>query len=144
MKVFKKHVISAILLSAFIVLGAGSIETDRDANNVANSQTDYVITADSLYQAYNENQVAADAKYGNKIIRVSGYIQMIGKDVMDIAYLVIGGEGFLDGVQCMFPESQENLVASVSKGQYVTLKGRVSGQVFGNVVVRNCTFTSDN
>ena len=95
-----------------------------------------------LFAAYDNNSVAADAKYEDKIVKVSGYIQSIGKDITDTAYLVIGGKGFLDGVQCMLPEGQEGLVGSVSKGQYVTLKGKVSGQVVGNVLVRNCTFSN--
>ena len=56
--------------------------------------------------------------------------------------MVIGGSGFLDGVQCMLPSGQESLVASVSKGQYVTLKGKVSGQIMGNVIVNNCSFSN--
>ena len=61
---------------------------------------------------------------------------------MDTAYLVIGGSGFLDGVQCTLPRGQEGLVARVSKGQYVTLKGKVSGQIMGNVLVNNCSFSN--
>ena len=53
-----------------------------------------------------------------------------------------GGEGFLDGVQCMLPSGQESLVGSVRKGQYITLKGKVAGQIVGNVIVRNCTFSN--
>ena len=137
-----KHAVSAIALSTFIVLGAGSVDTDQGAKNVANAPTDYVISANDLFAAYDNNSVAADAKYEDKIVKVSGYIQSIGKDITDTAYLVIGGKGFLDGVQCMLPEGQESLVGSVSKGQYVTLKGKVSGQVVGNVLVRNCTFSN--
>lgn len=137
-----KHAVSAIALTAFIVLGAGSVDTDQGAKNVSNAATDYVISADALYAEYDKNSVAADAKYEDKIVEVSGYVQSIGKDIADTAYLVIGGEGFLDGVQCMLPEGQESLVGNISKGQYVTLKGKVSGQVIGNVLVRNCTFSN--
>lgn len=137
-----KHAISAVALGTFIVLGAGSVDTDQGAKNVANAPADYVISANALYQAYDNNSVAADSRYEDKIVKVSGVIKSIGKDITDTAYVVIGGKGFLDGVQCMLPEGQESLVGSVSKGQFVTLKGKVSGQVVGNVVVRNCTFTN--
>ena len=137
-----KHAASAIALCTFIILGAGSVDTDQGAKNIANAPTDYVISANALFAAYDNNSVAADAKYEDKIVKVSGYIQSIGKDISDTAYLVIGGKGFLDGVQCMLPKGQEGLVGSVSKGQYVTLKGKVSGQVIGNVLIRNCTFSN--
>ena len=95
-----------------------------------------------IFKEYDKNSVAADAKFEDKIVVVSGTIQSIGKDIMDTAYLVIGGSGFLDGVQCMLPRGQEGLVARVSKGQYVTLKGKVSGQIMGNVIVNNCSFSN--
>ena len=61
---------------------------------------------------------------------------------MDTAYLVIGGSGFLDGVQCMMPGGQESAVANVREGQFVTLKGKVSGEMMGTVIVRNCSFAN--
>ena len=137
-----KHALSAAALSIFIILGAGSFDTDQGAQKIAGATPDYVLSADTLYQAYDRNSVAADAKYEDKIVKVSGTIQSIGKDITDTAYLVIGGRGFLDGVQCMLPRGQEALVARVSKGQYVTLKGKVSGQIMGNVIVNNCSFSN--
>ena len=112
-----------------------------NGEKISAATPDYVLSADTLYKAYDQNSVAADAKYEGKIVKVSGTIQSIGKDITDTAYLVIGGSGFLDGVQCMLPGGQESSVANVSKGQYVTLKGKVSGEIMGNVIVRNCSFS---
>tara|TARA_A100001035_G_scaffold154461_1_gene121917 strand:- start:72 stop:509 length:438 start_codon:yes stop_codon:yes gene_type:complete len=137
-----KNVLSAGVLTIFIIIGGGSLDTDEGAEKIAVSTPDYVLTADTLFNAYDKNSVAADAKYEDKIVKVSGTVQSIGKDIMDTAYLVIGGSGFLDGVQCMLPRGQEGLVARVSKGQYVTLKGKVSGQIMGNVIVNNCSFSN--
>ena len=136
-----KNTLSAGLLSIFIILGGGSMDTDGGAEKISVATPDYVLSANKLFKEYDKNSVAADAKYEDKIVVVSGTIQSIGKDIMDTAYLVIGGSGFLDGVQCMLPRGQEGLVARVSKGQYVTLKGKVSGQIMGNVIVNNCSFS---
>ena len=137
-----KNTLSAGLLSIFIILGGGSMDTDGGAEKISVATPDYVLSANKLFKEYDKNSVAADAKYEDKIVVVSGTIQSIGKDIMDTAYLVIGGSGFLDGVQCMLPRGQEGLVARVSKGQYVTLKGKVSGQIMGNVIVNNCSFSN--
>ena len=137
-----KNTLSAGALAIFIILGGGSLDTDEGAEKISLATPDYVLSANTLFKEYDKNSVAADAKYENKIVVVSGTIQSIGKDIMDTAYLVIGGSGFLDGVQCMLPRGQEGLVARVSKGQYVTLKGKVSGQIMGNVIVNNCSFTN--
>ena len=53
-----KHAVSAIALSTFIVLGAGSVDTDQGAKNVANAPTDYVISANDLFAAYDNNSAA--------------------------------------------------------------------------------------
>ena len=137
-----KNTLSAGVLAIFIILGGGSLDTDGDAEKISVATPDYVLSANKLFKEYDKNSVAADAKYEDKIVVVSGTIQSIGKDIMDTAYLVIGGTGFLDGVQCMLPAGQEGLVARVSKGQYVTLKGKVSGQIMGNVIVNNCSFSN--
>ena len=137
-----KNTLSAGVLAIFIILGGGSLDTDGDAEKISVATPDYVLSANKLFKEYDKNSVAADAKYEDKIVVVSGTIQSIGKDIMDTAYLVIGGSGFLDGVQCMLPSGQEGLIARVSKGQYVTLKGRVSGQIMGNVIVNNCSFSN--
>ena len=137
-----KNTLSAGVLAIFIILGGGSLDTDGDAEKISVATPDYVLSANKLFKEYDKNSVAADAKYEDKIVVVSGTIQNIGKDIMDTAYLVIGGTGFLDGVQCMLPTGQESLVARVSKGQYVTLKGKVSGQIMGNVIVKNCSFSN--
>ena len=136
-----KNTLSAGALAIFIILGGGSLDTDEGAEKISVATPDYVLLANTLFKEYDKNSVAADAKYEDKIVVVSGTIQSIGKDITDTAYLVIGGSGFLDGVQCTLPSGQEDLVASVRKGQYVTLKGKVSGQMMGNVLVNNCTFS---
>lgn len=70
----------------------------------------YVLTADQLYGDYSANEVAADAKYKGKIVLVRGVIDDIGKDILDDAYIVIGGRGgFLDGVQCTFAKDKQHL-----------------------------------
>lgn len=98
----------------------------------------FKLKADQLYSEYSANEVAADMKYRGKIIEVSGRIQEIGKDILDNAYIVIGGDGFFEGVQCTFLSNQLLSVAKLSKGQHVTVKGEVAGKL-GSVLVYKCT-----
>jgi hypothetical protein len=107
--------------------------------SVANSTPTDTLSADDLYSQYNANEVAADAKYKGKVVDVYGVIRDIGKDILGSPYVVLGGQGFLDGVQCTFPRADDSPVAHVTKGQFVSIRGRVSGKM-GNVLVNECQF----
>jgi hypothetical protein len=113
-------------------------EIGKSASEGSKQPIGFASTAEELYTAYSENEVAADMQYKGKIGLVHGVVQDIGKDFLDNAYIVIGGEGLLNGVQCLFQKSEEARMAALSKGQTVTVKGKVDGK-FGNVVLRRCT-----
>jgi len=133
-----KHIASAFVLIVFGILAVGSTDTDTDTQKVQSQTPSYTLTAEQLYREYDSNEVSADAKYKGKVIIVSGTIQDIGKDIMDDAYIVIGGRGFLDGVQCTFTKGQQSSVARLSKGQRVTVKGEVAGKM-GNILVNKAS-----
>lgn len=135
-KLKNRNIASASLLAIFLVLAAGSVETDSEAEKVASEPSAYNLAAEQLYAEYDANKVAADMKYDGKIVTVTGRIESIGKS--SSAYIVIGGTG-LSGVQCSFPEGQNSAIANLAEGQLITAKGKVSGQLVGNVQVRNCT-----
>ena len=140
---FAKRLILFIGLGALFCFTVGcSLETDQETKEVKAMTPVYNLSADALYSEYEANQVAADNKYKGKIIIVTGKVQDIGLDIMDQPYIVIGGKGFLDGVQCMFSPSENNTVARISKGQMVTVKGEVDGKIVGNVLLRKCSVVS--
>ena len=122
----------------FAVLALGSLDSDSDTKKTQSQSPSYTLSADQLYRDYSANEVAADSKYKGRVVVVSGTVQSIGKDITDEAYIVVGGGGFLDGVQCMFTKGEQGAVARLSKGQRVTVKGEVSGKM-GNVLLRRCT-----
>ena len=131
-----KNIASLAAAAVFCAIAVGSTETEESAKAVASQEPAYTLTAEALYSAYDDNEVAADAKYKGKIVVVSGVIQDIGKDLADDPYVVIGGEGLLDGVQCTFADSKSEQLAGLSKGQNATIKGKVVG-LLGNVQVEN-------
>jgi hypothetical protein len=115
--------------------------TATDTETAQPPQTpSYTLSTNQLENDYKANEVAADMKYKGHIVVVSGTIKSIGKDIMDQAYIVIDGENesLFSGVQCMFTKDEEPSVARLSKGEYVTVKGEVSGGKMG-VLLHKCT-----
>jgi hypothetical protein len=133
-----RHTCSLAALFVFALLGFGSVDTDSDTKKVKSQPSSYSLDANQLFRDYKANEVAADDKYKGQVVTVSGVIQNIGKDITGNAYVVIGGEGFLDGVQCTFTRGEQSSVARLSKGQFVTVKGEVTGKM-GNVLMNKCS-----
>lgn len=103
-----------------------------------NSRSQSSMSADALARAYNANEIAADEKYKGKAVIISGKIQNIGKDILGSPFVVVGGSGMLDGVQCMFAKSATSSLASLSKGRTVTISGTVSGKMLTWVMMSDC------
>jgi hypothetical protein len=134
----RKHGLSLIVLAFFALLAAGTTDTDTGTKKVQSQAPSYTLSASQLVKEYKANEVAADAKYKGSVVVVSGTIDSIGIDIMGQAYVVIGHQGFLDGVQCTFTKGEKSSVASLSKGQRVRIKGEVAGKM-GNVLLNKCT-----
>ncbi len=102
------------------------------------SRSKLSMSVDALARAYNANEIAADEKYKGKAVIITGKIQSIGKDILGSPFVVVGGSGMLDGVQCMFAKSATSSLASLSKGRTVTISGTVSGKMLTWVMMSDC------
>lgn len=96
------------------------------------------VSALELYQAWESNQVAAEAKYKDQWVLVTGKISNIaeasgGYDVK------LGTEDFsLTEIVCKVDASQVDTVLSLQEGQYIAIHGVLEGQGFVDIVVQNC------
>ena len=130
-----KTTLIALSLLVLIVLGCNMSEPSSRRTTHERISTD----AESLFAAYEANEVSADQRYKDKWLDVSGTIDAIGKDVVDSMYVTLrsGDEFQIGNVQCMFDDKHQSQLASLRKGQKVTLSGLCSGK-FGNVILRQC------
>ena len=134
----RAHVTSLLVLSAFSVLALGSFQDEAPGDSVVFNQPPVAsLSAAELYQAYENNEVAAAAKYKGQVILVTGAIGNIGKDVLDKIYVTLDAGHLVTSIQAFFTKTHTNAVASLSKGQTVTLKCKCDGK-FGNVLLKNC------
>ncbi len=133
-----------IILGFFLSLGDDTKDTTQKTtpNEVQQNEVIEVlsITAPKLAQAYIDNEVGADITYKDTTIKVSGVIKDIGKDILDLPYLLLESNpsDYFTYIQCMFPKENEAVLASMKKGTSVTLQGKVSGKL-GSVILRNCS-----
>ena len=95
------------------------------------------MSAHQLVAAYEANEVAADAQYKGKVVRITGTVDEIKKDILDDLYVALEGGHVLRGVQCFFDEAHTGVLARLQKGARVTVVGRVDGLMM-NVLVKDC------
>jgi hypothetical protein len=131
----------SILLAVGAFYGVSSLGKLRASNPQpapdVNAGKPITLSAESLYNAYHFNQSAADTNYKGRTIQVVGAVSETGGDDLTGRYLVVGGHGLSDGVQCFFAASEGSRLTNATVGTILTVKGRVDGQA-KSVVLRDC------
>ena len=90
------------------------------------------LTVEELYLAYATDEVAADVKFANKLLRVTGVVAMIDvKDMLDTHYIRLTGAEInpLQSVRCMFDKRHAPVLNELEKGQTVTVQGKYRGSI---------------
>ena len=118
--------------------------TSHSITVTAAPQVEHHVTAGQLLDEYDANEVAAELKYKNKLIAVSGYVDSINvNNITGEPYVnLIGspGEWTLFWVRCTFPISAQTSLATLSEGDYVTIIGTCKYYILGSVMVDDCCF----
>ncbi len=98
------------------------------------------IKAEQLMNEYQENEVYADNKYKGKLLNVSGRVKSVGKDVLNTMYVILLPDTeyiYATSVQCFFSDDKNEQLASLKRGQWITVRGKCKGKTF-NVLLSNC------
>ncbi len=98
------------------------------------------VTAEELFLAYGADGVAADAKFADKILKVTGVVARIeAKDSLDINYIMLTNveENLLESVRCMFDKKHGPELNRLIKGQTVTVQGKYDGSMI-EIRMRDC------
>ncbi len=104
------------------------------------------ITVGEVLSAYEENGEAADAKFANKILRVTGIVKRIEvKDTLDIYYITLTDVEktlLLIDVRCFFDRKHGPELSLLTSGQTVTVQGKYDGSMI-NIRMSDCFLVSN-
>jgi hypothetical protein len=109
-------------------------------SNAVAQPTAMTVTVTKLASDYQANEVSADAKYKGQLLNVTGTVSSISKDFLDDPYVLLssGSDNIVSDVQCSFSQSDNSKLASLSKGQQVTLQGTDNGMTLNTVELQSC------
>lgn len=98
------------------------------------------ITSKQVSSLYEQNQVAGDKKYLNKIIAITGEIQEINSGLGNEPYIVLEGAGDFSGVHIKFTTPDIDKIAELRKGETGKFVCTGNGVLLGSPVFHECDF----
>ncbi len=132
----------ALIVIVFIVIGlfaAGGSKSNNPSQNTAGaSPTPRVatkVTARELADAFDENQVAAEANWGGKYVEFSAKITHITDSGLSFTN-VASKDYSLAQISCRIKDKEQ--ILAVKNGQTVTVRGVVGKQMIGVIDVSEC------
>ena len=98
------------------------------------------VTVEGLISAYEADGVAADAKFTDKILNVTGVVARIEiNEVLDVHYIVLASadKRLLQSIRCVFEKKHEPELSKLTRGQTVTVQGKYDGSII-DIRLKDC------
>ncbi len=98
------------------------------------------VTVEELISAYEADGVAADAKFTDKILNVTGVVARIEiNEVLDVHYIVLAStdKRLLQSIRCVFDKKHEPELSKLTRGQTVTVQGKYDGSII-DIRLKDC------
>ena len=102
------------------------------------------ITVEELYSAFRADEVAADAKFTNQTLMVTGVVDIVMvNDVHDIYYIILASAEKKEqwNVRCKFDKKHRPQLNRLAAGQTVTAQGKYNGYRV-NILMKDCVLVS--
>jgi hypothetical protein len=96
------------------------------------------VSAVELATAYEDNEVAADAKYKGKRLSVTGKVFDVGEILGQKSVTLEGKSLSLTTIQCPVPDSNKDALLKLKKGGTVTVEGTCDGKSLAVVTLKDC------
>jgi len=138
---FAKHPVITVILIIVVISIFGSKGNKSNNTSTAETTNEEVnvtpieITAREFADDFDENQVAAEAKWGGKLVKFSAKISNI-TDYGVSFYDVASKEFSMAQIACRIKDKQQ--LMDIKNGQIITVQGIVGKQTIGVIDVNNC------
>jgi hypothetical protein len=135
MKPYLKTAIIAIVLIGLAGAGTGFYFFNKKHQDLLKIRPDFIISSIDLQKEFETDESAATARYGNKIIEVSGIIGSVKSGEEEILSVSLNTDSGFSSVICTFPSKADT--SMFTKGSRITIRGECSGFLM-DVLLNNC------
>lgn len=133
----KKMILWGVLVAAVLGGGYGYYEFSRGHKDLSTQTADVTIPAADLIKQFSDDETAANTKYLNKAVAVTGKIKSIEKDETGNYTVFLGEESDMSSVACQMDERHNASAEKLQVGSSVTAKGVCTGYLMDVVLIRS-------
>ena len=128
-----------LILAALAVVGviAGYLIYNQPHKDIRSAPADVSISATNLFNAFQSDEAAANEKFLDKIIEVTGTVVEVKKGEDGEVSVTLDGGGMVFGVICKMDQLTTHKRTDFKTGEQLTLKGICTG-VLMDVVLTRC------
>lgn len=127
-----------LIITGVLILGAviyGVYEFNRGHESNASAKSDLAISANELLTAFQTGEEAANAKYNDKVVEVSGEVRE-ATQTGGVTIVRLDAGDSMDGITCELDAEAKHKRADFKTGDTVTFKCTCSGFNMDVVLVR--------
>jgi len=98
------------------------------------------VAVEGIAAAYQANKVAANERFTDKVLKVSGAVdKVVVRDTVDVYYVLLKGVArkVLWNVRCTFAKKDEAKLRKLTAGQAVVVQGKYAGYE-RNILLKDC------
>jgi len=106
--------------------------------DLTKARADFQITATDLQKAFEEDENAANARFLQKIVEVTGRVGTIKPVEGQSVNITLETENPLSGVICTLNRLSD--ISKIKEGDTISIRGRVSGSLM-DILLNNCVIT---
>ena len=128
-----KKIILLISILAVTAAAFGFYYYNKPRTGVSGIEAAYNLDAKTLFEEYNADENAANAKYLGKAIEVSGTVTSVTTDDRGTMNIMLSTGNEMGAVNCQF--EKQNKMPEAKEGSSITVKGFCSGLLLDVVLV---------
>lgn len=125
-----------VLISAVNLSSHRLEQADQSLTSDASSKKFEQATADFLWSEYNANEIAANLKYANKRMKISGVVKEVIKDAFDNNIVVLKGVEYSAAMYAYFDDSHIPALSNLQKGQTIEIVCNIDELLLGTIMCR--------
>jgi hypothetical protein len=125
----RKIIIGAVVLVVIVIL-VGLYKYYQPQKDYASSKPDFVVTADELFNAFEQDETAANEKFvaKNSTIQVSGVLSEVVYEADSTISIILKSPNNSDvSIYCGLASKDPEAVKSLQAGSNVSVKGQCTG-----------------